>query len=139
LLGRSLASFAAVSHGGGLPAAVLAAMAAGVLAGCVFGFITLTLQANQVAAGLSLTILGAGVSAFLGRDTSASARHRASDELPIPLLSKIPLLGPALLSMSVLAMRRWYCSARLPGFFTALAPDLHCARSRVSRGAHALD
>ena len=40
---------------------------AGVLAALVFGFVTLTLQANQVAAGLSLTILGTGVSAFLGR------------------------------------------------------------------------
>src|SRR5437868_12411801 len=64
LLG-ALASFAAVAHGGGLPAAVLAAAAAGVLAALCFGFVTLTLQANQVAAGLSLTILGAGVSAFL--------------------------------------------------------------------------
>ncbi len=102
MLVGALASFAAVAHGGGLAAAVPAAMAAGVLAAMCFGFITLTLQANQVAAGLSLTILGAGVSAFLGRQYVGFRAPASFDELPIPVLSKIPLLGPAFFSMSLL-------------------------------------
>jgi simple sugar transport system permease protein len=102
MLVGALASFAAVAHGGGLIAAVLAAMAAGVLASMCFGFITLTLQANQVAAGLSLTILGAGVSAFLGRQYVGFRAPASFDELPIPLLSKIPLVGPAFFSLSAL-------------------------------------
>jgi general nucleoside transport system permease protein len=102
MLVGALASFAAVSHGGGLVAAVPAAMAAGVLAAMCFGFITLTLQANQVAAGLSLTILGAGVSAFLGRGYVGFRAPASFDELPIPLLSQIPLVGPAFFSMSLL-------------------------------------
>jgi simple sugar transport system permease protein len=42
-------------------------MAAGMLMALVFGFLVLTLQTNQVATGLALTLFGIGVSAFLGR------------------------------------------------------------------------
>jgi simple sugar transport system permease protein len=101
LLG-ALAGFAAVAHGAGLAPAVLAAMAAGMIAALSFGFITLTLQANQVAAGLSLTILGAGVSAFLGRQYVGFAAPASFGDLPIPLLSRIPLLGPSLFSLNLL-------------------------------------
>src|SRR5258708_5123900 len=101
LLG-ALAGFAAVAHGAGLGPAVLAAMAAGIIAALGFGFITLTLQANQVAAGLSLTILGAGVSAFLGRQYVGFAAPVSFGDLPIPLLSRIPLLGPSLFSLNLL-------------------------------------
>jgi simple sugar transport system permease protein len=101
LLG-ALAGFAAVAHGAGLAPAVLAAMAAGMIAALSFGFITLTLQANQVAAGLSLTILGAGMSAFLGRGYVGFAAPVSFNDLPIPLLSRIPLLGPSLFSMNLL-------------------------------------
>ncbi len=45
---------------------VLAAMAAGALAALIFGFLTLTLSANQVATGLALTIFGVGLSALMG-------------------------------------------------------------------------
>src|SRR5258706_12991871 len=90
LLG-ALASFAAVAHGGGLAPAVLAAMGVGMIAALSFGFITLTLQANQVAAGLSLTILGAGVSAFLGRQYVGFAAPVGFGDLPIPLLSRVPV------------------------------------------------
>jgi simple sugar transport system permease protein len=101
LLG-ALAGFAAVAHGAGLGPAVLAAMAAGIIAALSFGFITLTLQANQVAAGLSLTILGAGVSAFLGRQYVGFAAPVSFGDLPIPLLSRVPLLGPSLFSLNLL-------------------------------------
>ncbi|MBV8031821.1 MAG: ABC transporter permease [Betaproteobacteria bacterium] len=101
LLG-ALAAFATVAHGGGLVPAILAAAAAGILASLAFGFITLTLQANQVAAGLSLTILGAGVSAFVGRQYVGFRAPASFEDLPIPLLSKVPLLGPSLFSLNAL-------------------------------------
>ena len=98
----ALASFITVAHGGGLAGAVLAALIAGALIALVFGFVTLTLQANQVAAGLSLTILGTGVSAFLGREYVGFRAPASFSELPIPVLSQIPLVGPSLFSMSLL-------------------------------------
>jgi simple sugar transport system permease protein len=47
-------------------AGVLAAILAGVAMSLLFGFLTLTLVANQVAAGLSLTLLGLGLSGLIG-------------------------------------------------------------------------
>ena len=98
----ALAAFIAVAHGGGLTGGVLAALVAGALAALMFGFVTLTLQANQVAAGLSLTILGTGISAFLGREYVGFRAPATFEELPLPLLSKIPLLGPSLFSLNLL-------------------------------------
>jgi ABC-type uncharacterized transport system permease subunit len=46
---------------------VLAAAVAGSLASLVFGLLTLTLSANQVACGLALTIFGGGFSALAGK------------------------------------------------------------------------
>ncbi|MFZ3321889.1 MAG: ABC transporter permease [Usitatibacter sp.] len=101
LLG-ALASFVWVATGGGLFLAVLFGMASGVAASLAFGFITITLQANQVAAGLSLTILGSGISAFLGRGYVAAPAPTAFAPIPIPLLKDIPLLGGSLFSLDLL-------------------------------------
>ncbi|HEY4372803.1 MAG TPA: ABC transporter permease [Burkholderiales bacterium] len=101
LLG-AVTAFMVVAGGGGLTLALGAACLAGMLAALLFGFVTLTLQANQVAAGLALTILGSGVSAFLGRGYSGNPAKLAFTELPIPGLSRLPLVGPALFSMNAL-------------------------------------
>ncbi len=45
---------------------VFCAMLAGAMASMIFGFLTLTLNANQVATGLALTIFGVGLSALMG-------------------------------------------------------------------------
>ncbi len=47
---------------------ILAAMLAAAGAAFIFGFLTLTLTANQVATGLALTIFGIGLSALAGGD-----------------------------------------------------------------------
>ena len=45
---------------------VLAGMLAGAALALVFAIVTLTLQANQVASGLALSLFGVGLSAFIG-------------------------------------------------------------------------
>jgi simple sugar transport system permease protein len=57
-----MTALATGSHAAG----ALAAMLAGVAMALVFAVLTLSLRANQVAAGLALTIFGLGLSAFLG-------------------------------------------------------------------------
>lgn len=98
----ALAGFMTITHGGGLVAAVPVAMLAGALAALFFGVVTLTLQADQVAAGLSLTILGSGVSAFVGRQYVGFPAAASFGPLPIPVLSELPLLGPSLFSLNLL-------------------------------------
>ena len=45
---------------------ILAAILGGMLMSLLFGFLTLTLLANQVATGLAITLLGIGLSALIG-------------------------------------------------------------------------
>ena len=101
LLG-AVASFMTVINGGGLILAVSCGMGAALLASLAFGFITITLQANQVAAGLSLTILGTGISAFLGRTYVGMPATVSFSPAPLPLLQDLPLLGASLFSLDLL-------------------------------------
>ncbi|MET0264613.1 MAG: ABC transporter permease, partial [Duganella sp.] len=80
---------------GSMVLGLLGAMAAGMLMALVFGFLVLTLQTNQVATGLALTLFGIGVSAFLGRSFVGQTVERMPN-LDIALLSDIPFLGPLL-------------------------------------------
>ena len=73
----------------------LAGTLAGVAMALVFALLTLSLRANQVAAGLALTIFGLGVSAFLGlgfRDRPIAGLK----PLAVSGLSDIPIVGPLL-------------------------------------------
>jgi ABC-type uncharacterized transport system permease subunit len=51
--------------------AILVAAAAGIATSLIFGFLTLSLSANQTATGLALTIFGTGFSALAGQGYSA--------------------------------------------------------------------
>lgn len=74
---------------------LLAAMAAGMAMALLFGFLVLTLQTNQVATGLALTLFGVGLSAFAGRGLVGQTVEPLA-KLSFPLLSDIPFLGPLL-------------------------------------------
>ncbi|MYM69295.1 ABC transporter permease [Pseudoduganella sp. FT55W] len=67
MLVGAVVGFGATLSTGSMAIGLMAAMAAGMLMALVFGFLVLTLQTNQVATGLALTLFGIGVSAFLGR------------------------------------------------------------------------
>lgn len=74
---------------------LVAAMAAGMAMALLFGFLVLTLQTNQVATGLALTLFGIGLSAFIGRGLVGQTVEPLQ-KLSIPLLSEIPFVGPLL-------------------------------------------
>lgn len=63
----AVTGFAVTSLSGNAYLGVLAAAFAGSAASMIFGFLTLTLSANQVATGLALTIFGGGFSALAGK------------------------------------------------------------------------
>ncbi len=90
--------------------AALAAAGAGALAALAFAFLALSLAANQYAAGLALTILGSGLSAFIGHDFGASAL-KSIPKLHLPILSELPFVGPVLFRhdlMTYLALAIWW-------------------------------
>ncbi|WP_026623214.1 general nucleoside transport system permease protein [Ensifer sp. WSM1721] len=91
----AVSAFAATQITGSPYVGVLAGIAAGVLFALLFGFLTLTLVANQVATGLALTLLGLGVSGMLGEGFLGMQGIKLQP-ITIPLLSRIPFLGPLL-------------------------------------------
>jgi ABC-type uncharacterized transport system permease subunit len=62
----AVAGFAAAYYSGNVYLGIFASIAAGIIMSLLFGFLTLTLLANQVATGLAITLLGLGLSALIG-------------------------------------------------------------------------
>lgn len=95
MLCAAIAGFACVVHTGNDWLGFLAGMGAGAGLAAVFGVLVIWLGTNQYATGLALSLFGAGFSAFVGiryvQETLPSRPHFA-----IPVLSDVPLLGPAL-------------------------------------------
>ncbi|MCA6064839.1 ABC transporter permease [Thalassolituus marinus] len=75
--------------------AVFCAIFAGMLMSLLFGYLSITLAANQVATGLALTIFGAGLSAFLGANYVGIGLEGIST-IHIPFLSDLPVIGKVL-------------------------------------------
>jgi len=101
MLVGAITGFIAMAKTGSLLLAATCGMTAGMLMAAIFGVLTLTLMANQVASGLALTIFGIGLSAFLGLNYTSIALP-GIPELHIPLLSNIPVLGKLLFSYDAL-------------------------------------
>ena len=101
MLVGAVTGFIAMAKTGSLLLAAACGMASGMAMAAVFGLLTLTLMANQVASGLALTIFGVGLSAFLGLDYTSFALPGVS-ELHLPLLSDLPLFGKLFFSYDIL-------------------------------------
>jgi len=69
----AVCGFVVAAESGSLWLGVLAALLAGAAMAGLFALLTLTFQANQVAAGLALTIFGLGASAYIGLDYTSIA------------------------------------------------------------------
>lgn len=84
---------------------VLAAMMGGALAASIYAFLTVTLRANQVVSGLSISILGTGVTGFaskymMGLRLSDKFRDTFSS-VKLPILSSIPSFGEILFNQNI--------------------------------------
>jgi len=95
MLVAAVAGFATAVHTGSDWLAFAAGMGAGALLAAAFGLLVIWLNTNQYAAGLALSLFGAGFSAFVGlRYTQEKLTPRATFE--VPGLAEIPFIGPAL-------------------------------------------
>jgi simple sugar transport system permease protein len=95
--------------------AILAGMGAGMAMSMLFAVAALTLMANQVACGLALSIFGVGLAAFVGKPLE-SISITAGKPLAIPLLDKIPVLGPAFFQQQPLVYFSWALLAAVAWF-----------------------
>ncbi|HWQ42949.1 MAG TPA: ABC transporter permease [Desulfosporosinus sp.] len=91
---------------GSLLIGMLIAILAGVVTAALYGWITVYLKQNQVVTGTAINILALGVVSFLHRVifgvpiTPLTVQPLLA--LPIPILSKIPIIGPVLFSQNIL-------------------------------------
>ena len=97
----AVVGFIAGFHSGSVTVGFLCAMAAGLCMSLLFGFVTMNLNANQVASGLALTIFGTGLSGFIGLSYVGKALPGV-EAIVIPGLGSIPLLGKAFFSHDII-------------------------------------
>ena len=97
----AIAAFSALVVTGSFVLALVAAMIVSAALAGLFGVLTLTLRANQVASGLALTIFGLGLSALWGQGYSGLSVP-AFPRLDLPVLSDIPLIGRLLFAHDLL-------------------------------------
>ncbi|MFO7848408.1 MAG: ABC transporter permease [Spirochaetia bacterium] len=109
MLMGAVTAFATAYHTGSLLLSVLLAMLVGLMMALIHAFLSVTMRANQVVSGLSITLFGTGFASFLGQRLGPAVngnkltglnavRFRAFD---IPLLSDIPVAG-ALFSQDII-------------------------------------
>ena len=111
----ALTAFIVNQSTGSAPLAVAAGMAAGVVMSLIFGYLTLTMLANQVASGLALSIFGIGLSAFIGKAYESAAMPMVTP-IRIPLLADIPLVGPVWFNQQSLVYFSWALVAAVAWF-----------------------
>lgn len=91
---------------GSLALGLLAAVAAGITMALVYAFVTVTLRQQQVVTGTALNILAVGVCAFFQRVLfgvpTTPLQIDTLPKLPVPLLSRIPLLGEIFFQQNIL-------------------------------------
>ena len=105
LVGASVGFMGAYFYGSVLMGMILAMLSGG-LFGLVLSYFTTSLKLDQFVTGLSLFFIGIGVSTLLPKlaigITLSPPLIPTLQEVPIPLLSQIPILGPILFSQNVL-------------------------------------
>jgi ABC-type uncharacterized transport system permease subunit len=99
MLMGAFGGFYVALNSGSITAGLVCGLIAGAILGLLFALFTVTLCVDQVIVGLGITILGSGLTGFLFRDLYGRQfpTLRASlPKIPIPGLSEIPIIGPAL-------------------------------------------
>jgi len=112
----ALTGFVTAFYSGSLFLAVIAAFFASMAAGAIHGVITVYLRGNQIVSGLSLTMFGVGITALFGRGMIGRTIE-GFGELEIPLLSEIPVIGPAVFSHDILVYLSMFSVVLIRLFF----------------------
>jgi simple sugar transport system permease protein len=89
---------------------LVAGLGVGLMLGLFFGWLTITLQVDQVIVGLGLTIFGGGLTGFLFRDLYGQQFPTlavSAKKIAIPFLSDIPILGAALFQQQFMVYLAW--------------------------------
>lgn len=113
--------------------ALIGAALAGAGGALIFALITVTLRANQVVTGLTLTIFGAGFSRFVGQNMVGAvipAELRGSfGKINIPFLSDIPFFGPVFFKQDAFVYL---------GYMVVLVASIYMYKTRIGLNMRAV-
>ncbi len=134
----AVAAFVTATLSGNYILAVLVAALAGSFMAFLFGILTLSLRANQVATGLALTLFGVGLSALIGQDFVGEP-VQALAKLEIGGLTDLPVLGPILfgqdalvyLSFIMVMLVSWFLYKTKAGLILRAVGDSHDAAHSI--------
>lgn len=98
----AVVGFAVGIHTGSIFWAMAAGAFAGGLLGLVHAAMTIGLKVNQIVMGLTLTILGTGLSSYIGASYGNEPFKQHLSKIDIPLLSKIPWIGEILFQQDIM-------------------------------------
>ena len=127
----AVVAFSVAQSSGNVYAGVGVAILAGAAFSLVFAFLTLTLVANQVAAGLALTILGLGLSGMIGEGFVGQPGLKL-EPISIPILSDLAVVGPIFsqdlifyLSILIVIAVAWFLFRTKAGLTLRAVGDSH--------------
>ncbi len=103
---------------------VLAGMLAGGMMSLLHAFVSITLRGDQVVSGLALTLLGAGLSSFIGKPYIGVPGVKFGT-ISIPVLSKIPFVGPVFFHHDILVYLSYLLIPAAWFFINRTRPGLH--------------
>ncbi len=127
----AVSAFAVAYHTGSLVLALLTAMLVGGLLAAIHAFLSVSLRANQVVSGLTLTLFGTGMASFLGQRLGPGGSRLVGlvgpsmARIPIPLLSQLPIVGSSLFNQDLITysiyifvpLAWWYLYKTRPGLY----------------------
>ena len=101
MLMSAVTSFATVYYTGNLFLALLVATLVGGALAAIHAFLSVTMRANQVVSGLSITLFGTGMASFLGQRIGPESNSgylvglvgSKFNPIAIPVLERFPILG----------------------------------------------
>ncbi|MEC9367510.1 MAG: ABC transporter permease [Pseudomonadota bacterium] len=130
-----------VYQGGDLWTGVAMAAIAGTLFGLLHGLLTCPLALSQHVTGLGITLLATSLSYYMFRlllpGVSTPPGIQAFEPIVIPLLSDIPLIGPALFAQTALTYLAFVCVAVVA--YVLYATPLGLAIRMVGENPHAAE
>lgn len=125
LMGAMSAFSVAVSTGNPWLGVLVAMLVAGLIS-LLHGFVSIHLQADQVVSGLSLTMLGTGLSLIFGEGLSKAGTVSQLPIIDTGVLGMIPLLGPIFFSGHSLFVYLGYILIPLAWYYiNHTRPGLH--------------
>ncbi|MFO7742015.1 MAG: ABC transporter permease [Anaerolineae bacterium] len=127
----AVSAFAIAYHTGSLALAVAAALLVGILMASIHAFLSVSMRANQVVSGLTLTLFGRGLASFLGQRLGPGGTRLVGlvgpslERIPIPGLSRLPIIGVSFFNQDVLTyslylvvpLAAWFLYKTRPGLY----------------------